>query len=78
MTFLQKVTTPLGPGLFIAHLDGGRTQVALHVPASSMSRDDCLRRAPIQSELSQIEFMNWQKTASFQINKTFPSEQVTA
>lgn len=76
MTFLQRVKTPMGKGSYIGTLANSTVIVALMVPAISLSRDECLHRSPRLAELPQIDFLNWQKTAAYCINKIFQPEEV--
>jgi hypothetical protein len=78
MRLNQTVQTPKGEAGFIAFIDdGSRVQVSRKVPALEFTRDECTCRKISLAELSQIEFINWQRSATFTINEIYPIDQVT-
>jgi hypothetical protein len=71
-SFNQSVMTPNGRATFIGYLgDGHECQVSRWVPATELSKDECVARKPSLAELQQIEFINWQRTAKFCINEVY-------
>src|SRR5262245_35477645 len=80
MTFKlnQQVMTSNGPAMFIGYIDHGvNVQVSRMVPASSMTKSDCIKRKPNVVDMSQIDFLNWQKSAKFCINETYALSEIS-
>jgi hypothetical protein len=73
----QRIQTPKGPASFVGVLfEQGKIIVSRMVPATELSKEECIARKPIISEWQHIEFINWQRTAKFCINETYAVEDV--
>lgn len=76
MKLNQPIQTPYGPAFFIGMVDDTHMQVSRIVPASELSKDDCIRLRPVIARWTQIDFINWQRTARFCRNEIYAVDQV--
>ena len=75
--FLQSVTTPKGPAVYIGTLTDGSIQISRHARFDELTREEIERLKPAVREWDNDQYQDWLKKATYCKNEIYSAQEVT-